>query len=112
MNKIRKERLEKIISRDIAEIINFESNNPDLSLISVTGVDLSNDGSYAKVYISANKENKALESLNNAKGFIRSSLAKKLDIKKTPELNFVIDKSFTSGNRIEELLNDINKKEN
>ena len=52
---------------------------------------------------------KRMEALNRCKGFIRSSLAKKLTIRKTPTLIFVLDDSFERGMKIEKLIKDINK---
>ena len=47
--------------------------------------------------------------LNHSKGYIRSELAKRLTIRKTPDLIFLQDKSLERGNRIESILHDLDK---
>ena len=50
-----------------------------------------------------------MEALNRSKGYIRSLLAKRMTTRKVPELNFVLDTSLDYGNRIENIIKDINK---
>jgi ribosome-binding factor A len=57
-----------------------------------------------------NHSKRGLEALQRSKGFIRSQLSKKLNVRKCPELNFVKDESLEYGNHIEELLANLNKK--
>ena len=52
-----------------------------------------------------------LEDLKNAKWLIRSELAKRLTIRKTPDLNFVLDDSYQKGEHIEEIIKEIKRKE-
>jgi len=103
----RTQRIQSLIGKNISEIIQFEVKNPHIGFVTVSEVKVSTDFSYAKVYVSflASKhpENN-LKELNKAKGYIRSSLAKKLDIRKTPEISFVLDESYKNAERIEELL--------
>ena len=68
---------------------------------------MSTDFSYAKVYVSflgSKNPQENLQALNKCKGFIRSSLAKKLDIRKTPEITFVLDDSYEKQKHLEELI--------
>ena len=51
MSRVKKERLESIISRDLSEIIQFELKSPEIGFVTVTGVSLTNDYSIAKVYV-------------------------------------------------------------
>lgn len=103
------ERVSSIIMKNISDIIMFKVKNPNLGFVTVTGCDVSNDFSYAKVYVSflgqkGGTPEKRLEELNSAKGFIRKELAGRLDIHKTPEISFYIDDSFDRGQKIEESL--------
>lgn len=80
--------------------------------MTITDVDVTSDMSYAKIFVSflgqdARKE-AGLKALNQSKGFIRSELAKRLTIRKTPELIFQLDNSLEKGNKIEKILHDIN----
>ena len=111
---LKKEKMDNIIQKEVSEIIQFELKNPKIGFVTITGVDVTTDMSYAKVFVSflgqnARKE-AGLKALNQSKGFIRSELAKRLTIRKTPELIFQLDNSLEKGNKIEQILHDINKK--
>ena len=103
----RTKRIQSIIAKNISEILQFEVKNKNVGLVSVTEVRVSTDFSYAKVYVSfigAKHPNANLEALNAAKGFVRSSLASKLDIRKVPEITFILDDTFEKQDRIEKIL--------
>lgn len=106
-------RIASLIQKNISDIILFELRNPIMRLVTVNACIVSNDYSVAKIYISHldhDKVSEALDELNRAKGAIRTSLAKKMDIYKVPELIFIIDDTYDRFERIEELLNKVNKK--
>ena len=106
-------RIASLIQKNISDIILFELRNPIMRLVTVNACIVSNDYSVAKIYISHldhDKISEALDELNRAKGAIRTSLAKKMDIYKVPELIFIIDDTYDRYERIEELLNKVNKK--
>lgn len=103
----KEERIQALIRKNIAEIIQFELKNPHLGFVSVNDVWVSKDISYAKVYVSFINENEAqagLDVLNHSRGFVRSSLAKKMDTRRIPEISFVLDEGYKRVERIEELL--------
>ena len=103
----RQERIASIIRKNISEIIQFEIRDPHLGFVSIPEVRVSKDFSYADVYVSfINEEDEkpSLEVLNKAKGFIRSELASKLDIRRVPEIRFKVDDGWKKEARIEELL--------
>ena len=114
MAKIKQEKLAVDIQRYISEIIQFELKGVDVGFATVTRVKVSDDNSWAKVYVSfLDKDREAkLEKLRDAKWMIRTSLAKKLTIRKTPDINFVLDDSYQKGEHIEEIIKDLKKKEN
>ena len=104
----KQERIPSLIRKNLAEIIQLELKNPHLGFVSIPEVKVSNDFSYAKVYVSFIIEKdikKGLEVLEHSKGFIRSSLAKKMDTRRCPELRFVLDEGYKNEQRITELLN-------
>lgn len=105
------DKMNAIVQKAISEIIQFELKNPKLGFVTITDVRVTNDNSIAKVYVSflgKEERNQAgLKILNQSKGFIRSELAKRLSIRKTPELIFEIDRSLEQGNRIEKILSDL-----
>ena len=100
-------RIQSIIGKNISEIIQFELHNKHIGLVSVNEVEVTKDFSLAKVYVSfigSKYPNQNLEGLNKCKGYIRSSLSKKIDIRKTPDLKFVLDDSFDKAERLDKVL--------
>ena len=101
------ERIQTLIMRNISEIIQFELRNPNLGFISIPEVKVSKDFSHAKVYVSFIKEEdikEGMKILEKSKGFIRSELAQRLDIRRVPEISFVLDEGYEKERRISELL--------
>jgi ribosome-binding factor A len=106
--RIRQQRVANIIKRDISQIIQYEVNDPHIGFVTVTDVEVTNDFSYATIYVSflgkQPRNDAGLAALNRAKGRIRGLLAQGLDIYKCPELIFKLDDSLNRGNRIDAIL--------
>ncbi len=105
-------RIASLIQKNISDIILFELKNPIMKLVNVSYCDISNDFSLAKVYVThLNREqtNDAVNQLNKLKGAIRTSLAKKMDIYKVPELVFIKDETLDNYEKIEKILKEVNK---
>ena len=112
-NDNRLNRINEELKKEISHIISFELKNPDVTgLISVTKVKITPDLKYAKVYVSMlnskNKE-KTLEGLKKSAGYIRSGVAKTVNLRITPELVFEEDDSMEYGEKIDKILKDLNK---
>lgn len=111
---IKLERLGNIFVEAISKVIHEEVKDDDIKFVTITAVDISSDLSYAKVYftnlIDAERE-KVTKALNRASGFIRGKLFDIVEIRKMPELTFVYDESIEYGNKIEKIINDINKED-
>lgn len=109
----KQERLEKILEREISNMLLLEIKDDRLKYVTITKVALTNDLSIATVYytVRGNEEQKEATTKNliEASGFIRTSLSKKLEIRKVPELRFKYDESLEYGERIEQILKDIKK---
>ncbi len=103
----RKNRVSALIVRYITEIIQFELKNPKLGFVTITSGKVSQDHAFARIYVSfidaTNKETR-MEELARSKGFIRSELAKRLDIYKVPDIVFVYDDSHEKAARVEAAL--------
>lgn len=112
-NENRLNRINEELKKEISNIISFELKNPDATgLISVTKVKITPDLKYAKVYVSMlNSKNneKTLEALKKSSGYIRSTIAKKINLRITPELVFEEDDSMEYGMKIDSILKDLNK---
>ena len=113
MAKVKQEKLAVDIQRYISEIIQFELKGVNIGIATVTRVKVSDDNSWAKVYVSfldKDREQK-LERLREVKWMIRNELAKRLTIRKTPDINFVLDDSYQKGEHIENIIKNLKEKE-
>ncbi|MBE22256.1 MAG: ribosome-binding factor A [Gemmatimonadetes bacterium] len=111
MSNQRLTRLNEQFRREIMEILVRDVRDPRIQDVVVTGVEVTSDLWMAKVYVQASGTRKtkaeALEGLEAAQGFIRRSLANVMRIRRTPELRFLEDKTFTYVQNIEEVLEEI-----
>lgn len=106
-------RIEEEYKKEISNIISYELKNPNITgLISVTKVKVTNDLKFAKVSISIlNSKNikETLSGLKKSSGFIRTELAKRVNLRNTPEIIFELDDSMEYGAKIDSILKDILK---
>ncbi len=115
MGKRRQEKMSVEIKRMLASIIYEHVKDPrlDLTSISITRVDVAQDISHARVYISIMgdeaKQADTMQILQKARGFIRSELAHGLQIRHAPELEFRLDKSIEQGIKISTLLESLSR---
>ena len=104
-------RIDEEYRKELSQIIGYELKNPNITgLISVTKVKDTNDLKYAKIYVRImNSKNikQTMEGLKKSAGFIRSELAKRINLRNTPELTFEIDDSIEYGAKIDSILKEI-----
>ncbi|MGG0822698.1 30S ribosome-binding factor RbfA [Paenibacillus turicensis] len=116
MAKNRTGRVSEQIKKELSLLIQSELKDPRVGFVTVTGVEVTNDLSQAKVFLSvlgdAEQQDNSLRGLEKAKGFLRSELGKRVLLRHTPELIFKIDESVAYGSRIEKLLGDVKQEEN
>lgn len=102
------ERLEQIIQKEVSLILLNDVKDPRIASVIITDVEVTGDLSWAKIFINflPNEHDHAeiMDSLEKAKGFIRSKLSQQLKIRKVPQLIFEYDDSLDKGNRIDEIL--------
>ncbi len=106
------ERVNNLIRREISELIQHHLRDPRLNeFVTVTEVSTSPDLKYAKVFVSCisgrQEEQKILEVLNTASGFLRTELARKVRMRRIPELGFHWDNSIEQGDHILRLLDQV-----
>lgn len=110
-NSNRMDKINEELRKELSIIIDTDLKNPHITgIISVTKVKTSPDLRYARVYISLlNCKNvtETLDGLKSASGFMRTELAKRVNLRYTPELRFEIDDSMEYGARIENILKNI-----
>lgn len=114
-NEARLNRVNEELKKEISRILTFELKNSKVTgLISVTKAKITPDFKYAKIYVSIlNSKNidKTMEGLKESSGFIRSQIAKNINLRVTPELTFEIDDSLEYGAKIDRILKEIHHKE-
>ncbi|RAP76218.1 30S ribosome-binding factor RbfA [Paenibacillus montanisoli] len=112
MAKVRVGRVGEQIKKELSQLIQTELKDPRIGFITVTGVDLTNDLSQARVYLSVlgseEQKEETLKALARGTGFLRSELGKRIRFRHTPELLFKFDSSIEYGSKIEALLHTIN----
>ncbi len=110
---IKIERIASEMIKQLSYILATEIKDDDIKFVTVTDCKVSNDLSFAKVYVTVfdvNKIQSTIKALNNASGFIRRELASRIDIRHIPELTFVYDESIEYGKKIEDKILEIHEK--
>ena len=112
-NEKRLNRIDEELKKEITNILTYDLKNPNVTgLISVTRVKITPDFKYAKVYVSIMNSKNTKETFAGIKksaGFIRTEIAKRVNLRITPELVFVLDDSIEYGTKIDAILKDIMK---
>ncbi|HUP49283.1 MAG TPA: 30S ribosome-binding factor RbfA [Thermoanaerobaculia bacterium] len=97
----------------LVDVFRHDLKDVQLGLTSITGVDVSPDLHYARVFLSGLKEDETkqvIEALQNVRGKVRHFLGKRIRLRYTPELDFRYDEAPERGGRIESLLAELNRK--
>jgi ribosome-binding factor A len=104
------DRLNNMFVEEISKIIHEEIKDKEVGFVTVTDARITNDLSFAKIYITTlnNDRDKVLKALNKASSFIRTMLCDKIKIRKMPEIHFVYDESIEYGKKIEDIIERIN----
>lgn len=113
-NSIKNTRINGEVQKELGNIIRREMKDPRISMItSVVAVEVSPDLKYCKAYISVlgdeKEQNETIKSLKNAEGFIRTKLAKAVNLRNTPEITFVLDHFIEYGVRMSKLIDEVNR---
>lgn len=113
---LRNERVRKALMREISDIIFREIKDPQIcGMISITDVDVSSDNSAARVFYSVYGDDEVKEKTSKALerhvGQIRHEVGKRIRLRKTPTLLFILDDSMERGAKIMDLINKIERGE-
>ena len=104
-------RINEEIQRELAELLRgLKDPRVQDTMISITRVETTPDLRYAKVYTSfleADRAKDALKGLKSASGYLRRELGRALQLRYTPELQWVLDDSITYGAKMLELINSL-----
>lgn len=107
----RQDRVQEQIMRELAELTRTGLKDPRAGFITINEVQLTRDYSHATVYYTVlNPETRdiTIEVLENARGHLRSELAKRIKVFKTPELHFEYDESLERGMNLTSLIDQAN----
>jgi len=110
---IRTEKVAEEIKHQIAQVLNKETANMHLGLVTVTRVRLSKDLKYVKIYLSfiGNKEPAeiCIEKINLRNKHLRMGLSKRIYLRFIPEITFYYDDTIEYASKIDELIKKIHK---
>ena len=108
MSKIKRERTSGQIRKILSQLILRDVADPRLQGITITEVELDPELLFAKVYVNAlgeeERQPEVMLALEHAKGFLRREVAKRVHLRKAPELSFRWDESLERSERINSLL--------
>ncbi|OTA17907.1 ribosome-binding factor A [Xenorhabdus vietnamensis] len=115
----RTQRVAQEMQKEIAIILQREVKDPRIGMATVSGVEVSRDLAYAKVFVTflnvlveehdSDMVKEGIKALNEASGFIRSLLGKAMRLRVIPELTFSYDSSLVEGMRMSNLVSNVVK---
>jgi ribosome-binding factor A len=109
----RPERVADIIREEISQIVGYELEDPRLTMVTVTDVRLSENRRDAHVFVTVAGDEEehrlALNALRHAAPFVRKQLSLSLNLPRTPEIHFIRDRVEEQGERVDQLLHEIER---
>ena len=115
-NSIKNTRINEEVRRSLSEIIRSEIKDPRIHMMtSVVSVEVAPDLKTCKAYISVLGDEKeikdTLEGLRSAEGYVRKTLARKVNLRNTPQITFIADQSIAYGVKMSHLIDEVNQKQ-
>lgn len=109
----RRDRVAEAIKKEVSLIVHDELKDPRLGFVTITGIDLTQDLRYAKIFFSVlgkdEERKKTKEALDSALGFIRRLIGQRIRLMFVPEIIFKEDRSSEYSVQIQELLDEVKK---
>ena len=105
------DRLNNTFVEQISMILNTEIKDERIRFVTVTAAKITNDLSFARVYVTIlddNERDNILKLLNKASNFIERELSHRIEIRKMPNITFVYDDSIEYAKRVENIIESIN----
>ena len=106
--RYRKLRVQDLIREEISSIIQRDIKDPGIGFVTILEVKMSEDLKIAKVFCSVygdeETKQKTVEALKRSKGYVRFLLGKRIKLRYTPEIIFVLDTTYDTVAKIEEIL--------
>lgn len=115
MARLRVEKVQEAIKNELSKMILFDAKDPRIKCVTVTGVELTDDMSYATIFVSMygkeEEQEAAWKGLNKALGYMRSEIAKRIRLRFAPQLILKKDTSMEYSAHIETILNKIKEED-
>ena len=115
MARLRVEKVQEAIQHEISNMLLHDVKDPRIQFVTVTGVELTDDMSYAKIFISLygpkDKQEETWKALNKALGFMRTEIAKRIRLRFAPTLILQKDTSAEYSAHIQSILDKIKQEE-
>ena len=113
MSSQRPGRVQEAIRQEVSKILHDQIRDPRLGFLTITGVELTNDLRFARIYFSVLGDDKAkklaLKGLNSAKGYIKGILGDRIKLRYMPDIEFKIDETLERTQHIFDLFEQIKK---
>ncbi len=107
----RTERIAEAIKKEVSDLLMREIRDPRIGFASITDVEVSGDLRLVKIFISVlgdeQQKNDTMAGLESAKGLIRSTIGKRVQLRYTPEVVLKLDESIARGARINAILKEV-----
>ncbi len=105
----RARRVAEQMQKEIAEVLQQDFKDPRVGFVTVSGVDLSGDLMYAKIYVTflnlpEDQLSTALDVLNRASGFFRSMIGSRMKLRVVPNIKFYYDETLVKGMELSSLI--------
>ena len=111
MSSSRRERLAEELRSEISDLLRREIRDPRVGFVTLTGASVSPDLTHARIFVTVlgneTSRQQSLDALNRAAGYLQRAIFKKLRLRRSPAIVFVLDEAATQGGRIDELLDKI-----
>ena len=113
-NSIKNTRINMEVQRELSEIIRGGIKDPRIHpMTSVVSVEVTPDLKFCKAYISVLGDEEAgkstIQGLKSAEGYVRRELARRVNLRNTPELKFILDQSIEYGVNMSRLIDEVTK---
>ena len=113
-NSIKNTRVNAEVHKELAQNIRGEIKHPRIHpMTSVTSVEVAPDLKTCKAYISVLGDEEAkkntIAGLRSAEGYIRTMLAKSINLRNTPQITFILDQSIEYGVKMSKMIDDVTK---
>jgi ribosome-binding factor A len=115
VSKLRAQRIADRIREELSSMLIYDVSDPRLSGVSITDVSVDRELAYASIYVSAlegsSRADEVINAFEHASGYLRSQLAKRIELRTFPRLRFNWDSTFERADRIEKLLASLNEEQ-